>query len=108
MQLFILVAMLMLAGQNNFAQIKPIIEEFGGEEVKSAVKQAEELSEIISAVQTISTPLGTGQEVKGSGWEEKIKSDNPPKAPSYPLDPIKPIADSRTLSALSRYIALGE
>ncbi|MGN0824182.1 MAG: hypothetical protein ACI4MB_03835 [Candidatus Coproplasma sp.] len=101
MQLLILVAMLMLAGQNGFAQIKPIIEEFGGEEVKSAVKQAEELSQIISAVQTISTAPDKGQ-------EEKAECETPPKSSNYPLDPIKPIADERTLNALSKYIALGE
>ncbi|MGN0806108.1 MAG: hypothetical protein ACI4MC_03640 [Candidatus Coproplasma sp.] len=100
MQLFILVAMLMLVGQNGFAQIKPLIEEFGGEEAKSAIKQAEELSQIISTVQAV-----TSQPIKS---EEEVVQTDKPVICRRPLDPIKSVADERTLSALSKFIALGE
>lgn len=111
MQLAILIAMLMLVGQSNFTQIKPIIEQLGGEEAKSAIKQAEELKQIISAVQTFASPQTGGEQPSES---ERPSSENQPLKTeqtainSHPLDPVKGIADDKILSALSRYVALGE
>ncbi|MGN0812225.1 MAG: hypothetical protein ACI4MQ_01790 [Candidatus Coproplasma sp.] len=112
MQLAILIAILLLSGQNSFSQIKPIIEEFGGEEAKSAIKQAEELNQIISAVQTLaSSQADSGEQPQDS---ERQSSDSQPitaeqtEKNSHPLDPVKSIADDKILSALSRYVALGE
>ncbi|MGN1060560.1 MAG: hypothetical protein ACI4QN_02395, partial [Candidatus Coproplasma sp.] len=100
MQLLILAAMLMLAGNGGFAQIKPLIEEFGGEEAKTALKQAEELSQIISTVQAVTSPPPQKE-------ENAVQPERPVKF-CRPLDPIKSIADERTLAALSKYIAVGE
>lgn len=107
MQLAIILALFLMASKNNFTQIKPIIEEFGGEEGKLVIKQAEELNQMISAIQTF-------KPAKQSNGQQPLKEDNQPieteqaVQDTYPLDPIKSIADEKTLSALSRYVALGE
>ncbi|MGN0807157.1 MAG: hypothetical protein ACI4MN_01745 [Candidatus Coproplasma sp.] len=105
MQLAILIAMLMLISQNNFTQLKPLIEELGGDEAKSAIKQAEELNQIISTVKTLTSaqPL----QGKQSEYGEPVTAEQS-FIVSRPLEPIKNIADEKTLSALSRYVALGE
>lgn len=111
MQLAILVAILMLVGQNNFAQIKPLIEEFGGEEGKKAIEQAEELNQIISTVKTLTAPQSAGeqpQSVAQTPSQNLPKDEVQPIQTSHPLDPIKDIADNRTLTAFATYIALGE
>ena len=111
MQLVMLIAMLMLVGQSNFTQLKPLIEEFGGEEGKKAIEQAEELNQIISTVKTLTAPQ-SGVEHPQS--DAQTPSQNLPKdevqpiQTSHPLDPIKDIADNRTLTAFATYIALGE
>ncbi|MGN1104540.1 MAG: hypothetical protein ACI4QI_06665 [Candidatus Coproplasma sp.] len=103
MQLAILLAVLLMAGQNNFTQIKPLIEELGGEEGKQAIKQAEELNQLIATVRTFTEP-------KESGDRSDINPQNTEvhAAELHPLDPVKGIADDKILSALSRYVALGE
>ncbi|MGN1372529.1 MAG: hypothetical protein ACI4VK_00610 [Candidatus Coproplasma sp.] len=115
MQLVILLAVLFLSGQKNFSQIKPLIEEFGGEEAKSAIKQAEELNQLISTVQTFASPQGEGNQPTGGGetsgqptGKEQPLSAEQPVQTRHPLDPIKNVADERTLSAFSTLIALGE
>ena len=116
MQLAILMVMLMLIGQNNFSQIKPIIEQFGGDEGKKAIEQAEELNQIITTVKTLTAPQSGGEQPQKEREEQLSKEDSeqPPKTEeqpiqtSHPLDPIRNIADNRTLTAFSTYIALGE
>ena len=104
MQLAILLAVLLMAGQNNFTRIKPLIEELGGEEGKQAIKQAEELNQLIATVKTFTAP----QESSCSPRDSKPQNTAPPAPEPHPLDPIKSIADDKILSALSRYVALGE
>ncbi len=102
MQLLVLVLMLMMSGKNaNIKELKPIIEEFGGGEAAEAFKQAEELSGMLSAVQSLTSmpqqptpqPCAPVEECAGEG---------------FPLAPIANIADERITYCLSRYIALGE
>lgn len=116
MQLIVLLAMLMFAGNKNYAQIKPIIEEFGGEEARCALQQAEELSQMISTVQAITSPPPKAEPCPDHNDhfdrpdcpDDNAVSEQPRVESCHPLDPIKPIADERTLAALSQYIALGE
>lgn len=106
----------MLIGQNNFSQIKPIIEQFGGDEGKKAIEQAEELNQIISTVKTLTAPQSggeqpqkeRGEQLSKEDGEQPLKTEEQPIQTSHPLDPIKSIADDKILSALSRYVALGE
>ena len=118
MQLVMLIAMLMLVGQSNFTQLKPLIEEFGGEEGKKAIEQAEELNQIISTVKTLTAPQSGVEQPQSAGEQPQSVAQTPsqnlpndevqPIQTSHPLDPIKDIADNRTLTAFATYIALGE
>ncbi|MDE7162544.1 MAG: hypothetical protein K2O44_00490 [Clostridia bacterium] len=109
MQLLVLVLMLMLSGNNtNIKELQPILETIGGQEAAGALKQAEELSGVISAVQSLSAMAqpanGHGKADgadRGACVEEWTKG-------GYPLAPIANIADERITYCLSRYIALGE
>ena len=107
MQLLVLVLMLMLSGKNaNIKELQPILESIGGQEAAGALKPAEELSGVISAVQSLSAMSkpahgkADGAEC-GEGAEEWTRG-------GYPLAPIANIADERITYCLSRYIALGE
>lgn len=109
MQLLVLALILMLSGKNaNIKELKPIIEELGGGEAAEAFKQAEELSGMLSAVQSLAS-MSQPQ----SAAPEAEKEYAPPAEEScpsggYPLAPIAGIADERITYCLSRYIALGE
>lgn len=101
MQLLVLVLMLMMSGKNaNIKELKPILEEFGGGQAAEAFKQAEELSGMLSAVQSL------------TAMPQPPKPQPPVEESSalggYPLTPIANIADERITYCLSRYIALGE
>lgn len=100
MQLLLLIAVMMLTGKNqNLKELKPIIEELGSEEDVKAFKQAEELSQMLSAVQNItaSAPTPTPQEKEACA-----------PVSGYPLAPIASVADEKVTYCLARYIALGE
>lgn len=105
--------MLMLAGkEGGFEQFKPIIEELGGEQAADAIKQAEELSEVISAVQSLSSAAAQPEKsftgaADGADVVKECGADGG-VGEGYPLAPISAIADERITYCLSKYIALGE
>lgn len=108
MQLLVLVLMLMMSGKNaNIKELKPIIEEFGGGEAAEAFKQAEELSGMLSAVQSLAS-MSQPPQPSQAGVESAPPPDDGGAADGYPLAPIANIADERITYCLSRYIALGE
>ncbi len=117
LQLLALVLMLMLAGKGGgLEQFKPIIEEIGGEEAADAFKQAEELSEVINAVQSLSSQAASSgnsagatadKEVNGADCADGVKGSEE-AGEGFPLAPISAIADERITYCLSRYITLGE
>ncbi len=113
MQLLVLVLMMLAAGKKaDFKELKPILENFGGGEAANAVKKAEELSEMLTAVQSIAAMAATAPAPTPATAGE----DNVPQQPfaekeegeGYPLAPVSGIADERITYCLSRYIALGE
>lgn len=57
MQLLIILVLLLFGGksdgQNTLSEIRPVLESLGGEEVKEALKSAEEITELLSAVQSL-------------------------------------------------------
>lgn len=73
MQLLLLLALLLYGGNNNaggpLKQFRPLLEKFGGDEVKEALKSADELEEIISAFGNF-----------GGGG---VKGQNAQNAPAY-------------------------
>lgn len=109
MQLLVLVLMLMMSGKNaNIKELKPIIEELGGGEAAEAFKQAEELSGVLSAVQSLtSMPQQSAAQPCASTVGSPSDDECSPLG-GYPLAPIANIADERITYCLSRYIALGE
>ena len=107
MQLLLLI-MLALAGGNAEAlkQVKPVIEKLGGGDAMNMIKEAEELSKMLSAVQS----LTGGAKSAGSPSFNKGCSNgaNAEFAQhGFPLAPIAQIADENITYCLSRYISLG-
>lgn len=101
MQLLVIALLLMLSGKNpNLKELRPIIEEYGGEKAAAAFKQAEELSGVISALQSV-MPASPAP-------HEKSAPVNEGAGEGYPLAPVANIADEKITRCLSRYIALGE
>jgi len=111
LQLLALVLMLMLAGKGGgLEQFKPIIEEIGGEEAADALRQAEELSGVINAVQSFTSqaaPSNNAQTVTDGGDAAEGSDCGDGAGEGFPLAPISAIADERITYCLSRYIALG-
>ena len=98
MQLLIILALLLYGGGNAgnmLNEVKPVLETIGGENMQKALKSAEEISEVLSAVQSFSGGF------KGA----KSKSVDIPDAPAdYPLAPISAIADREITYSLNKYI----
>lgn len=109
MQLLVIVLMLMLSGKNaNIKELKPIFEELGGDGA-AAFKQAEELSGMINAVQSLMPAMQPKGGKAESMGEVTVDADGGEWAHGgFPLEPIANIADERITYCLSRYIALGE
>ena len=125
MQLLIILALLLYGskggGNELLKEVRPVLENMGGEEVKEAFKNAEQISEVLSAV----------QELAGSDLSEIFRPDQPARrliqptynlsqndekrwenarpfsdSPvSFPLAPIASIADKDITYSLSRYIS---
>ena len=99
MQLILLLALLAMSGNKNDAilsDLKPMLENFGGEELKSAISEVEKLSGVLSAVQAVaaSAPPARKQiESEGSGSD------------GFPLAPIAAFADRDITYSLSQYIS---
>ena len=103
MQLLVLALMLMTMGKNtNMNELKPVFESLGGREAAEAFKQAEELSGMLSAVQSL-TSGGKSAPQSCKAEEEECEVCG-----GYPLAPVAGIADERITYCLSRYIALGD
>lgn len=102
MQLLIILALLLYGGkgdaQNLLSEVKPILENFGGEEMQTALKSAEEISQVLSAVQAFS-PSNEPKPKYTTG----STPENSPIA--FPLAPISNIADREITYSLSKYIS---
>lgn len=109
MQLLIILALLLYGGKagNLLSEVKPVLESLGGEEVKEALKSAEEISEVLSAVQTFAGGMNANQSAQSGGASPLENSSTGYSAPdcSFPLAPIAAIADKEITYSLSKYIA---
>ena len=97
MQLLIILALLLYGGgnaKNMLNEVKPVLETIGGEDMQKALKSAEEISEVLSAVQSFSG-------LKGAPHRTQDIPDNPAE---YPLAPISAIADREITYSLNKYI----
>lgn len=98
MQLLIILALILYGGgnaKNVLNEVKPVLETIGGEDMQKALKSAEEISEVLSAVQSFS----------GNKTAQTPTPDMPKTCPTtFPLAPISAIADRDITYSLNRYI----
>lgn len=94
MQLLLLLALLMYGGNKGTAnileEVKPVLESIGGEEVTQALESAQQLSSVISAVQS-------------AAFQPPPKSES--TGEFFPLAPVSKIADRDITYSLSKYFA---
>lgn len=114
MQLLLLLALMLYGGKggskNILEEVKPVLETFGGEEIKEALKSAEEISGMLSAVKAFSDGGGL---FGGNGGEadfpQNFGGDEKPASGAsddfFPLAPIAAIADKNITYSLSKYIS---
>lgn len=94
MQLLIILALLLYGGSNAnnmLSEVKPVLESIGGEEMQKALKSAEEISSVLSAVQSFS-----------AGQPQKEEQKSCPV--SFPLEPVSAIADKEITYSLNKYL----
>ena len=108
MQLLLILALLMYGGKrgskNIIEEVKPVLETFGGEDIKEALKSAEEISGMLTAVQGLA---GSGLFGGGEGAAQPASQGfgNSASDDFFPLAPISAIADKDITYSLSKYIA---
>jgi len=110
MQLLIILALLLYGGksgaQNLLNEVKPVLESIGGNEMKEALKSAEEISSVLEAVreftggeqQQNSSPSFTGAEQESRGDSTNMQGG------CFPLEPIANVADKSITYSLSKYV----
>ena len=117
MQLLIILALLLYSGksgaQNLLTEVKPVLESIGGDEIREALKSAEEISNVLSAVSEL-TGAGNGgtdngntanfadSETSSAFTQNSAKTED--GAIAFPLKPISSIADRDITYSLSQYI----
>lgn len=107
MQLLIILALLLYGGksgaQNILSEVKPVLETIGGDEMKEALKSAEEISSVLEAVREF-----TGGEQRHNPFP--VSNDGGQEGRDYtggsgfPLAPIANVADKSITYSLSKYI----
>lgn len=131
MQLLIILALLLYGGksgaQNLLTEVKPVLESIGGEEMREAIKSAEEISAVLSAVGSLTGANGGSDGINsffggnGNGnasgnGNSTAQNENAadftqngakPTDIAFPLKPISNIADRDITYSLSRYIMQG-
>lgn len=112
MQLFIILALLLYGGktqtQNLLQEVKPMLETFGGEELKEALKSAEEISQVLTAVRgfgAFQQPERQESNPSESDYfNDSVGANAKNPAVSFPLAPISNIADRDITYSLSQYV----
>lgn len=101
MQLALLFIALLACGKdkNVLKEVKPFLEELGGEEVKSALSAVEELEGVLDLVKTFTG----GQTAEFSAQSNKEGKEI--GVSGYPLDPVAKITDKNITYSLSKYFA---
>lgn len=106
MQLLIIALLAMLAGGggNKLNELRPLLKSLGGEEAENILKQTEEISSVLTAVQSLASAHPKGEEGGTRGGLAQAACGGG----GFPLAPVSGIADDRITYALSGYIATGE
>ena len=101
MQLLIILALLLYGGGNAnkmLSEVKPVLESIGGDEMREALKSAEEISTVLTAVQGLASNAAEEQPPVRQAEEEQT-------AIKFPLAPVSAIADKDITYSLSQYIS---
>ncbi|MDE7306886.1 MAG: hypothetical protein K2N33_05790 [Clostridia bacterium] len=110
MQLLIILALLLYGGKSNaqniLEDVKPVLETIGGDEMKQALKSAEEISSVLSVVRGLTSsgaPFAAPQPSAEGGNFGVGEKEEP--AIGFPLSPVSSIADREITYSLSKYIS---
>lgn len=111
MQLLIILALLLYSGgsgaQKIIEEVKPVLETLGDDSMKEALKNAEEISSVLSAVRTFSgagesaSPFGQNNAQPDFAQHTERDADN---AIAFPLKPVNGIIDKDIAYSLSKYV----
>lgn len=122
MQLLIILALLLYGGksgaQNLLSEVKPVLESIGGEQMREALKSAEEISTVLSAVSELTGAAKQTQSPEtqsefsafanlfgGNAPSDSTSSEAANTSPiAFPLKPICNVADKDITYSLSKYI----
>lgn len=108
MQLLIILALLLYGGKTDAGkllnEVTPLLETFGGDEVKEALNSVEQISGVLSAVREFAGGVQAENNATG-GYSQHTQgvTGNPDIA--FPLAPISNIADREITYSLSKYIS---
>lgn len=112
MQLFIILALLLYGGksgaQNLIEEVKPMLETFGGTEVKEALKSAEEISQVLTAVRGFTGGALEPQPDKEEYFAHSAGAtaeSSPQTGAGFPLAPISNIANRDITYSLSQFVS---
>ena len=111
MQLLIILALLLYGGKSNaqniLEDVKPVLETIGGDDMKQALKSAEEISSVLSAVRGFASmgnaPFSAPHAQTGNANFGVNEKQSP--AIGFPLSPVSSIADREITYSLSKYIS---
>ncbi len=116
MQLLIILALLLYGSKSGsqklLTEVKPVLESLGGEQIREAIKSAEEISAMLTAVSELTGANASGS-IFGGGNQNPAAHTTTTGAPAdaaddaiaFPLKPIGGIADRDITYSLSRYIS---
>ncbi len=113
MQLLIILALLLYSGgsgvQKIIEEVKPVLETLGDDSMKEALKNAEEISSVLSAVRTLSgaeqaaSGTGFGQSGAQTDFAQHTEGDAG-NSIAFPLKPVNGIIDKDIAYSLSKYV----
>ena len=109
MQLLIILALLLYGGKSNaqniLEDVKPVLETIGGDDMKQALKSAEEISSVLSAMRGYAPSPGAPFASAHSSSEAVTANEKSSPAIGFPLSPVSSIADREITYSLSKYIS---
>lgn len=117
MQLILLIALLLASGKGGeslYSEVKPLLESVGGEEVKQALKSAEEFKGVLAALGGMGfggsgAPQGknTQEYAPNNQTEPGCDGEKEEQAPPFAMAPIAHIADREIVYRLAQYFSDG-
>ncbi len=112
MQLLIILALLLYGSKSGsqklLTEVKPVLESLGGEQIREAIKSAEEISAMLTAVSELTGAAGIAGTNNANATANNATStpaDAADDTIAFPLKPIGSIADRDITYSLSRYIS---